>query len=94
MFSLQRDKGAALQCDLTTYQRERPGMSAFIRENGIIYHTYSGRGRGMDAIWSMYPWLDRAPKGRNEAGGPWWRHRDGYAAPTPEMAMFTSSCCG
>jgi predicted dithiol-disulfide oxidoreductase (DUF899 family) len=25
----------------------------------------------------MYQWLDRAPKGRNEAG-PWWRRRDEY----------------
>lgn len=80
--------------DTGTYQRERPGMSAFIREDGIIYHTYSSYGRGMDAIWSMYPWLDRAPKGRNEAGGPWWRHRDAYDAPAPEIAMFTPSCCG
>jgi predicted dithiol-disulfide oxidoreductase (DUF899 family) len=25
----------------------------------------------------MYPWLDRAPKGRNETG-PWFRRRDEY----------------
>lgn len=80
--------------DTATYHRERPGMSAFIREDGIIYHTYSSYGRGMDAIWSMYPWLDRAPKGRNEAGGPWWRLRDAYDVPAPEMAMFARSCCG
>lgn len=76
------------------YLRERPGMSAFIREDGTIYHTYSSYARGVDAIWSMYPWLDRAPKGRNEAGGMWWRHHDAYEAPAPEVAMFPHSCCG
>lgn len=76
------------------YIRERPGMSAFIREGSAIYHSYSSYARGVDAIWSMYPWLDRAPKGRNEAGGPWWRHRDAYEVPAPEMTMFAASCCG
>jgi predicted dithiol-disulfide oxidoreductase (DUF899 family) len=33
--------------------------------------------RGVDPIWGMYPWLDRAPKGRNETG-PWWRRHDEY----------------
>jgi predicted dithiol-disulfide oxidoreductase (DUF899 family) len=63
--------------DVPTYHRERPGMSAFAMENGVVYHTYSSYGRGVDAIWSMYPWLDRAPKGRNEAS-PWWRRHDEY----------------
>jgi predicted dithiol-disulfide oxidoreductase (DUF899 family) len=31
----------------------------------------------MDAIWGMYQWLDRAPKGRNESGI-WWRRHDEY----------------
>jgi len=26
----------------------------------------------------MYQWLDRAPKGRNETGGIWWRRNDEY----------------
>ncbi len=63
--------------DAPTYIRERPGMSAFAREEGIVYHTYSTYGRGVDAIWGMYAWLDRAPKGRNETGA-WWRRRDEY----------------
>jgi predicted dithiol-disulfide oxidoreductase (DUF899 family) len=37
-------------------------------------HTYA---RGLDALWGMYPWLDRAPKGRNETGL-WWRRHDEY----------------
>jgi predicted dithiol-disulfide oxidoreductase (DUF899 family) len=63
--------------DVPTYHRDRPGMSAFVREDGVVYHTYSTYGRGVDAIWGMYPWLDRAPKGRNETG-PWWRRHDEY----------------
>ena len=31
----------------------------------------------LDALWGMYRWLDRAPKGRNETG-PWWRRHDEY----------------
>jgi len=63
--------------DLSTYLREREGLSAFVLEDGVIYHTYSAYARGVDAIWSMYPWLDRAPKGRNETG-PWLRRHDEY----------------
>ena len=63
--------------DVATYVRERPGMSAFAHEDGLVYHTYSAYARGLDALWSMYPWLDRAPRGRNEAGV-WWRHHDRY----------------
>ncbi len=63
--------------DVATYARERPGMSAFVREDGILYHTYSTYSRGVDGLWAMYRWLDRAPRGRNEAGL-WWRHRDKY----------------
>jgi predicted dithiol-disulfide oxidoreductase (DUF899 family) len=64
--------------DVPTYIRERPGVSAFVIEEGVVYHTYSTYARGVDGIWSMYPWLDRAPKGRNEANGPWWRRHDEY----------------
>jgi predicted dithiol-disulfide oxidoreductase (DUF899 family) len=63
--------------DAPTYTRDRPGMSAFVREDGVIYHTYSTYARGLDGLWGMYQWLDRAPKGRNEAG-PWWRRHDEY----------------
>lgn len=63
--------------DKATYQRDRPGMSAFALENGVLYHTYSTYARGVEAFWGMYPWLDRAPKGRNESG-PWWHRHDEY----------------
>jgi predicted dithiol-disulfide oxidoreductase (DUF899 family) len=63
--------------DGATYTRDRPGMSAFVLEDGAVYHTYSSYARGLDGLWGMYQWLDRAPKGRNEAGI-WWRRHDEY----------------
>jgi predicted dithiol-disulfide oxidoreductase (DUF899 family) len=63
--------------DAATYTRERPGLSAFVLEDGVVYHTYSAYARGLDGLWGMYQWLDRAPRGRNETGV-WWRRRDEY----------------
>jgi predicted dithiol-disulfide oxidoreductase (DUF899 family) len=63
--------------DWATFTREAPGMSAFALEDGVVYHTYSAYSRGIDGLWSMYQWLDRAPKGRNETGI-WWRRHDEY----------------
>ncbi len=63
--------------DPATYTRERPGLSAFAFEDGAVYHTYSAYARGLDGLWGMYQWLDRAPRGRNETG-PWWRRHDEY----------------
>jgi len=64
--------------DVAAYTRERPGMSAFALEDGVVYHSYSTYARGLDGLWGMYQWLDRAPKGRNEPGPPLWRHHDAY----------------
>ncbi|WP_248803007.1 DUF899 domain-containing protein [Pseudomonas sp. MWU13-2100] len=63
--------------DIATYTRDRPGISAFVLEKGEVYHTYSAYARGLDGLWGMYQWLDRAPKGRNEQGI-WWRRHDEY----------------
>jgi predicted dithiol-disulfide oxidoreductase (DUF899 family) len=63
--------------DPATYTRERPGMSAFVLEAGAVYHTYSTYARGLDGLWGMYQWLDRAPMGRNETDV-WWRRHDEY----------------
>jgi predicted dithiol-disulfide oxidoreductase (DUF899 family) len=63
--------------DAPTYERDRPGLSAFVLEDGVVYHTYSTYARGLDGLWGMYQWLDRAPKGRNETGV-WWRRHDEY----------------
>ncbi|MGK9233146.1 DUF899 domain-containing protein [Inquilinus limosus] len=63
--------------DAPSYNRDRPGMSAFALEDGVVYYTYSAYSRGLDALWASYQWLDRAPKGRNETGI-WWRRHDEY----------------
>ncbi len=65
--------------DWQTYRSEGPGMSAFALQDGEVYHAYSAYTRGIDALWGMYQWLDRAPLGRNEDGdGFWWRRHDEY----------------
>jgi len=63
--------------DAASFSRDRPGMSTFVLEDGVVYHTYSAYARGLDGLWGMYQWLDRAPKGRNETG-PWFRRHDEY----------------
>jgi predicted dithiol-disulfide oxidoreductase (DUF899 family) len=68
---------ASVGTDAMTYTRDRPGMSAFVLEDGVIYHTYSTYARGLDGLWGAYQWLDRAPLGRNETGI-WWRRHDEY----------------
>jgi len=84
------DNAAMAGPDVATYTRERPGMSAFVLEDGVVYHTYSTYARGLDGLWGMYQWLDRAPKGRNETeAGIWWRRHDEYE-PLPQNA---GSCC-
>lgn len=82
------DNAAVTGTDVATYTRERPGMSAFALEDGTVYHTYSAYARGLDALWGMYQWLDRAPKGRNETGV-WWRRHDEYEA----LEQNPDSCC-
>ena len=61
---------------------ELPGASAFIRNNGEIFHTYSSYARGLDILLPTYNILDMTPLGRHEEGLPWpmaWvRHHDRY----------------
>jgi predicted dithiol-disulfide oxidoreductase (DUF899 family) len=89
---------AASGTDVATYTRERPGLSAFVFEGGVVYHTYSAYSRGVDGVWGMYQWLDRAPKGRNEDGDLWWKRHDEYrqngeARVTNEEGP-SRDCCG
>jgi predicted dithiol-disulfide oxidoreductase (DUF899 family) len=63
--------------DWATYRQQGPGVSAFALEDGVTYPTYSAYARGLDSLWGMYQWLDRAPRGRNEDGF-WWRRHDEY----------------
>jgi predicted dithiol-disulfide oxidoreductase (DUF899 family) len=81
------DIRAVYGTDAATMTREAPGMSAFALEDDILYHTYSAYVRGLDSLWGMYQWLDRAPKGRNETmvqgmgdlhGSDWYRRHDEY----------------
>jgi predicted dithiol-disulfide oxidoreductase (DUF899 family) len=71
------ESAAMAGTDAATYTRDREGLSAFALEDGVVYHTYSAYARGVDGIWGMYHWLDRAPKGRNETGL-WFRRHDEY----------------
>ncbi len=69
--------GMGVGVDWATYRRESHGVSAFALEDGVVYHTYSAYARGVDGLWGMYQWLDRAPLGRNERGI-WFRRHDEY----------------
>jgi predicted dithiol-disulfide oxidoreductase (DUF899 family) len=73
--------------DLATATREPPGMSAFALEDRVVYHTDSAYTRGLDGLWGMYQWLDRAPRDRNETmvrgigdlrAAVWYRRHDEY----------------
>jgi predicted dithiol-disulfide oxidoreductase (DUF899 family) len=54
--------------DAATYSRDRPGMSAFVLEDDVVYHTYSTYARGLDALWGMYQWLDRSQRAQRGNG--------------------------
>jgi predicted dithiol-disulfide oxidoreductase (DUF899 family) len=71
---------AAVGTDLQGYLTELPGLSAFAIEDGVVYHTYSTYARGGEFVLGYYPFLDRAPKGRNEGDPPenWIRRHDEY----------------
>jgi predicted dithiol-disulfide oxidoreductase (DUF899 family) len=77
---LVKQIAAGCGVDAPTFARDRPGMSTFAMQDGVVYHTYSTYARGLDGLWGMYQWLDRAPLGRNEQGM-WWRRNDEYATP-------------
>jgi predicted dithiol-disulfide oxidoreductase (DUF899 family) len=69
--------------DLPTYNltkkafaAELAGMSAFVLDDGTVYHTYSCYARGPDAFKSAYQLLDRAPPGRNEESFRWIHRHD------------------
>ena len=76
--------------DVSNYHRDRPGLSAFVLQDGVVHHTYSTYARGLDGLWGVYQWLDRTPKGRNE-DGIWWRRHDEYDDAAAASAV--ASCC-
>jgi predicted dithiol-disulfide oxidoreductase (DUF899 family) len=75
--SLDTFAQSIVDTDWETYRREGPGMSSFALQDDTVFHTYSAYARGLDGLWGMYQWLDRAPLGRNE-DGMWWRRHDEY----------------
>ena len=70
------------QLDPANLPSEAPGMSAFVREGDQVFHTYSSYARGLDGLWNMWQWLDRAPAGRNEGDLSWFGRHDTYPAAT------------
>ncbi len=75
-----RQMAAATGTDVAGYLAEVPGFSAFVLADGAVYHTYSTHARGLEFLMGYYPILDRAPKGRDEAGSSefWLRRHDEY----------------
>jgi predicted dithiol-disulfide oxidoreductase (DUF899 family) len=75
---------------VTTEEGETFGLSAFLRDGDSVYHTYFTSGRGVEALGSVWTFLDLTPLGRQEdwedspIGRPqtapytWWRRHDEY----------------
>jgi len=81
----KRPDEKVLQYNYGTIERkfdEHPGFSAFVRDDGAIFHTYSTYARGLDPMNAAYQLLDLTAKGRQEEGLPfpmaWVRRRDRY----------------
>jgi predicted dithiol-disulfide oxidoreductase (DUF899 family) len=68
------------QLDPRRLPNEGAGLSAFALDGDVVYHTYSAYARGLDVLWGMWQWLDRAPLGRNEGDMSWFHRHDGYDA--------------
>ena len=83
---------ASTGTDWATYTQEAPGMSAFVQNDGILYHTYSSYARGLDGLWGIYQWLDRAPLGRNE--NEFWMHRHDEYDFESQNKNASKECCG
>jgi predicted dithiol-disulfide oxidoreductase (DUF899 family) len=82
---------------------EAPGISVFYRDDaGIVFHTYSTYGRGVEVMMGAYPMMDLTPKGRDERDVfytmEWVRHHDRYEPqarfePAPEANRAAAACC-
>ena len=68
--------------DIYGYLTELFGFTAFTRQDGTTYQTYSTTGRGVEFLMPYYGILDRAPNGRDEGGSwqLWIRRHDEYNA--------------
>ena len=66
---------------------QAPGMSVFVLSDGVVHHTYSTYGRGVEQLMGTYRYLDLAPLGRNEqTPADWWRRHDEYEQGAPGMS--------
>ncbi len=75
---------------LTRDDGERFGLSVFVRDGDRVLRTYFTDNRGVEALGSVWTFLDLTPLGRQEkwedspAGAPqeppfqWWRRHDEY----------------
>lgn len=75
---------------VTTDSGETFGLSVFLRDGDSVYRTYFTSGRGVEALGSVWTFLDLTPLGRQEEwedsakGWPqappysWWRRHDEY----------------
>ena len=78
--------------DVVGYLTESPGFSAFVLEDGAVYHAYSTTWRGLEFLMGYYPILDHAPKGRDEgeAWQLWIRRHDEYESDAGEEPPVAS----
>jgi predicted dithiol-disulfide oxidoreductase (DUF899 family) len=62
------------------YVTERPGLSVYALDDGLVYRTYVTTSRGLETAMAYYGLLDRTPKGRNESASEplWIRRHDEY----------------
>ncbi|MFZ0606993.1 MAG: thioredoxin family protein [Xanthobacteraceae bacterium] len=90
--------------EMTTFpNEERPGANVFLKDaGGLVFHTYSTYGRGLDILIGAYNLIDLVPKGRDEDGlkfsMAWVRHHDRYgSAQVDTKASYqqprSASCC-
>jgi predicted dithiol-disulfide oxidoreductase (DUF899 family) len=75
-----RHLAGAAGTDVAGYVSEGPASSAFVLDDGAVYHTYSTHARGVEFLMGYYPILDRAARGRDEGESPqgWIRRHDEY----------------
>ena len=62
---------------LANIHARAPGMSAFVLEDGVVYHTYSAYAADWTGSGACTSGSTARPKGRNETGV-WWHHHDSY----------------
>jgi predicted dithiol-disulfide oxidoreductase (DUF899 family) len=81
-----------LDFGVSTDRGETFGLSVFLRDGERVYRTYFTSGRGVEALGSVWTFLDLTPLGRQEDWGDsppgrpqsppyeWWRRHDEYEA--------------